>query len=391
MILNGHSTISKNVLALPHRFTYYRFAHKAELSIRTKMKVFATLLAVLLSPLVSAQFFSPGEAFSCNAGIATKTCVSWDSQNFDTSKEVIIPCGTCVEIVASTNITTPQGINIQGRLRLAPPQGSKVTIRTGAILVQGILSIDTPYAPSATETVNFIMTDKGSDYVFTGFDNNSAVCNDKSCNVGRRPIAVAGGRLDIKALPATCATWTRLKSVATAAASSTPNSTQVYQAPKAACSLEIMKDTFDQPSNTWASFNYAWVYTRNDAQFGTYLESTNRYLPWQGITRNLDDTFMSCVDPGIPYLVTFMMKLTGANGTVSKCSSKGENCPILSLRTRINTTEPELFKEITRTNQGMISRDNQWFPVTGIVTFSAADLTLKPYYRVSMVRVRSWE
>jgi hypothetical protein len=73
----------------------------------------------------------------------------------------------------------------------------------------------------------------------------------------------------------------------------------------------------------------------------------------------------------------------------SKCSSKGENCPILSLRTRVNTTEPELFKEITRTNQGMIRRDNEWFPVTGTVTFAAADLTLKPYYRVSFVVVWS--
>ena len=353
------------------------------------MKVFATLLAALLlsSPLVSAQqFFSPGEGFSCNAGIATKTCVSWNSQNFDTSKEVIIPCGTCVEIVASTNITTPLGINIQGRLRLAPPQGSKVTIRTGSILVQGILSIDTPYAPSATETVNFIMTDRGADYVFTGFDNNSAACNDKSCNVGRRPIAVAGGRLDIKGLPTTCATWTRLKSVATATATSTPNTTQAYQAPKASCTLEILKDTFDQPSNTWAPFNFAWVYTRSDAKFGTYLESTNRYVSSQGTFRNLDDSFMSCVDPGIPYLVTFLIKLTGANATQpSKCSSKGENCPILSLRTKINTTESEIYKEVARTNQGSILRDNEWFPVTGMVTFTAADLTLKPYYRVRSV------
>jgi hypothetical protein len=348
------------------------------------MKVFIGLLALLNSPCwSSATFFSPGEEFACNAGIATTPCVSWDSQSFDTSKEVIIPCGTCVEIVESTDITTPQGINIQGRLRLAPPQGSKVTIRTGSVLVQGILSIDTPYAPSVDETVNFIMTDKGSDYNFKGFGDNSAICHGSHCNVGRRPIAVAGGRLDIKGLPDDCATWKHLESVSTSS-SSNSGSAPVFQAPKAECSLEIMDEDFDVASNLWAPYNNALVYTRNDTEYGTYLETTNRHVPWQGISRHLDDSFMSCVDAGIPYLVTFSMKLTGANDAASACASMGKACPAISFLRKNLRTSAVTHQHIAHTNKDMIPHENEWFPVTGIVTFSADDLVAQPYYRVSI-------
>ena len=357
------------------------------------MKVFLGLLALLNSPpWASAMFFSPGEDFGCNDGIATMTCVSWDvwasQPGFNTSEEVIIPCGKCVEIVESTDITTPLGINIQGRLRLAPPQGSKVTIRTGSILVQGILSIDTPYAPSINETVNFIMTDRGQDYHFEPFEefgDNHIICHGSHCNVGRRPIAVAGGRLDIKGLPDDCATWKRLKSVSTSASSGS-SSAPVFQATKSACYVEIMDENFDNASRLWAPHNNALVYARND-NLGTYLETTNRHVRWQGISRHLDDSFMSCVDAGIPYLVTLSMKITGLNDTVSDCAS-GINCPYIFFRRKILPENADTRQTIVRVNQGMIpgapADKKGWFPVTGIVTFSADDLVTQPYYRVSI-------
>lgn len=342
------------------------------------------LLVSLCRSAHSDTLFAPGEGMECNAGIAAAACQSWDSFAPDASAEVVIPCGKCVEIVETTEITVPQGIDIQGRLRLAPPQGSKITIKTGSVIVQGILSIDTPYAPSADETVNFIMTDKGSDFKFKAFEENSVMCPE-GCNVGRRPIVVAGGRLDINGLPDSCATWKQLESVSTTTGNN-GGSGPTFKAPAASCSLRMEDETFDEFPNSWAPFNNAWVHAMNDTS-GTYLEATNRHQKWQGIAKHLDDDFMSCIDAGIPYFVTFKVKLGGVDGAPSACASAGQYCPYIGLRRRNKTTDAEVRQEIARGNQGVIPRDDEWFSISGMVTFTEDDRASEPYYRVSISAV----
>lgn len=124
----------------------------------------------------------------------------------------------------------PFGLDIQGKLYF--PTGSSINITTLFVYVQGELVIDPPddtHVPSPHGFgVGFYLSGTNDDLAFVPHaDNCEAAHGDgdvdvdgggaggEGCNVtvNRKPIVVAGGRLDIRGLPESCPSWRRLAKV----------------------------------------------------------------------------------------------------------------------------------------------------------------------------------
>lgn len=120
--------------------------------------------------------------------------------------------------MSSTALTIPGGINVEGRLLV--DNTANGTLNTTALVVQGKLSIREP-STSNTFTLNLFGTD---DVQFLPHSQNQYECGVNvtntstialPCNLGKKPIAVLGGTLDVDALPqgkTTCPSWVNLKS-----------------------------------------------------------------------------------------------------------------------------------------------------------------------------------
>mmetsp|Transcript_32960 Transcript_32960/g.69370 ORF Transcript_32960/g.69370 Transcript_32960/m.69370 type:complete len:152 (-) Transcript_32960:3329-3784(-) len=91
--------------------------------------------ALSASTLLSG--FAP---LTCNQNITQEPCVTWTSKAFDpTAGVVTIPCGECVTMDDNELLLLENGLNIEGKLMI--PDGTKITISTPFLFVQGILEM----------------------------------------------------------------------------------------------------------------------------------------------------------------------------------------------------------------------------------------------------------
>lgn len=145
-----------------------------------------------------------------------------------------VPCGACVvaDQTDGSTVTIPGGLNILGRLHFPPT--AHVTVKTTSVIVQGMLSAEEPSVGNKVK-VTLFGTDEVMFYpheqccmgtaghhrglrsnVGQGRELTQNGC-DLQCphakNVSMKPIVVAGGKLDIRAVNPTCPSWTVLGDV----------------------------------------------------------------------------------------------------------------------------------------------------------------------------------
>lgn len=152
---------------------------------------------------------------------ATTTLSSILAESAASNSTAVVPCGTCVVAdLDSTTLSAPHGLDIQGMLYF--PTSASGTLEATHIFVQGIWKIDPPASPTPGVRaehgrVTVRLTGPDEDVYLTPHEHNAAACASSggSCNVGKRPIAVAGGQLDIRGVEdsETCPSWVKLKSV----------------------------------------------------------------------------------------------------------------------------------------------------------------------------------
>lgn len=188
----------------------------------------ALLLASLPSTIAQHASFHP---LSCNANLTVSDCnggsemmlssIVADHLNFIASSNTtsntttpsspaVIPCGVCAvaDISPESPITAPHGIDVQGMLYV--PSNAVGTLETAHMIIQGIFKID-PH----TEVFNMKLIGGDYDVMLTPHEENMMAC-DMGCNLGKRPIAVVGGTLDIKGVEDTsesCPAWVKLRDV----------------------------------------------------------------------------------------------------------------------------------------------------------------------------------
>jgi hypothetical protein len=109
----------------------------------------------------------------------------------------------------------PHGLEVQGSLLF--PNNYRLTIETPFIIVQGLLKMTAARKVTDTPLIQVNLTGT-EEITFLPIDNNADACPDANgqsgpCSVGIQPIVVAGGKVDLRGVPATCKTWTKLHSV----------------------------------------------------------------------------------------------------------------------------------------------------------------------------------
>ena len=111
----------------------------------------------------------------------------------------MIPCGKCVIVDTSDGSTTSlsDGLNIEVILYF--PSAASSTIDTTHIVVQGVLKMDSPDS-SLNNKVRIRMTGSEDHYLYPHNDNVMSCDTMTGCKLGKKVIAVAGGRLNIRGL-----------------------------------------------------------------------------------------------------------------------------------------------------------------------------------------------
>ena len=199
------------------------------------------------------HLLSPGEDFEplgCNAGLANVTaCGDFSALalSLPASGPLVVPCGECYVVDAATprdlDLSGTAGLDIQGKLTI--PQGSGLTITTPAVYVQGELDVQSDAEiTEANRAVKFVLTGTAPQTFFPA-DTNADRCGASGCDVGTKPFLVAGGKLNIDAMPETCPTWTHLKSyTASSVTLLDEHKVAKYTAPPAGCTADLIDNEF---------------------------------------------------------------------------------------------------------------------------------------------------
>lgn len=154
------------------------------------------------------------QSLKCNQNITRTGCDTWSAvfgNASSYSEQVLIPCGECIimDNSAPPSLALEGGLDIQGRLIF--PDGLKLTLQAPYILVQGVLDMYSTKTPNGEPDVKFVLTGTDEDVTqFVPADSNSEACAEGFCEVGKKPIVVAGGKLVIEALPLDFPPWVLL-------------------------------------------------------------------------------------------------------------------------------------------------------------------------------------
>ena len=140
----------------------------------------------------------------CNHALDAIPCKMW-SEHFGMDSihtaPITIPCGSCIEMNYPGDLLVfEQGIDIQGKLVFPESNSSKaLTIQTPHIIVQGELHMHaTNKAVDGQFAYKLELTGENDTHL-QPIDNNYGVCQiEAKCNVGKKVIAVAGGKINGK-------------------------------------------------------------------------------------------------------------------------------------------------------------------------------------------------
>lgn len=249
----------------------------------------------------SRQLQTSGAFKSLSCSNYTDGCVPWDLLYGTSASNVDIGCNECVTMgnfINGETITLTGPLNIKGKLEF--PSGTKVTLKTTAIIVQGELVMNSTKVVDGTPDVTIELYGS-EDVLFTPDDEvNQAVCDAGSCNLGPKPFVVAGGTLDINGLPDTCPTWTTVKSITT---TGKPVPTTYLKQPElptrsdnGTCSEFILQETFANGLATWYGNLGAveGIVKSNDTN-GDYLQISSRRKDFQGPIYDVDKGLRECL------------------------------------------------------------------------------------------------
>jgi len=255
----------------------------------------------------------------CNAGLAARPCSGRVSSLLPAAATLVIPCGECWEWDVAGDVVLPGGLDVVGRL-VFPAVAWNVTVRTASVVVRGALEVAGARAvvSAGDRAVKFVLTG-AEDVVLGGLGApNAATCAKQPggvCNLGAKPFVVAGGRLDVRALPSDCRTWTKIKGVVRQRPDKNPDDFALFRELPPECparGIHFIDEDFADGIGEWTGRRGG--YAAHDggeggvsvAFFdGEALKVTNRKIAWQGPW--LDYTALGlerCLLPDTDYLLS---------------------------------------------------------------------------------------
>lgn len=171
--------------------------------------------------LLSALLDEHAAAWSSSAGLfADATATTTNGNGTEAPPPVVVPCGRCaVADFASSpdrTLVAPHGIDVHGMLHLPPQGASSVVLEAAHVIVQGTLKLD---PPSANGRVTIKLVGPDENVYLTPHPENAMACanyENGACPLGKRPVAVAGGTLDVRGVPdatTDCPAWVTLQKI----------------------------------------------------------------------------------------------------------------------------------------------------------------------------------
>lgn len=329
----------------------------------------------------------------CNANISDVDCTLWSDEEFDYENFILIPCGKCIvwDEPEGVNITLEVGLDIEGKLVFPP--NTKATIETPFIFVQGILEA------SSTEKVGNTTKD-GLSFILTGtkdepfFPNkqNEASCDYSFCNVGKKPVAVAGGTLNIKGLSDTCPTWVKLKDVVSGGSEMDPEDYPKLISPPDTCTRELIKEDFESGKGVFKSSLGASDSLIPDdvidadgriTESNTIFRVTGRGRAWQGPFINAGPALRDCFMPDQVYLLKARYRLfhEDGDGKLSNCHANGTDCLNLNMHT-MASDESLKWRTLYETPAVSKSTDGQWNDFVTPFELTEEELSSENFYQM---------
>ena len=147
--------------------------------------------------LVDDDEFAP---LACNAELPDAPCpTTWSSlfgSDSSHSERITIPCGECVTMDhTGDTLTLDDGLDIQGKLIF--PDDYSLHVFSPMIVVQGELVMTATKPVNGEPSITFTMTGQTAN-TFEPIGDNINVCGGGDCNIGKKSITVAGGKVDSK-------------------------------------------------------------------------------------------------------------------------------------------------------------------------------------------------
>lgn len=291
--------------------------------------------------------------------------------------EVVVPCGQCATVDDATIpvdatervLDLPGGLDIRGKLTV--PSTANVTLSTPHVFVQGELDIqsDAEITP-ANLAIRFLLTGTAAQ-TFVPVDSNAGFCGTAGCDVRHKAFIVAGGKLNIDAMPESCPTWTHLKSFTAGSVTLLDeHKVDMFEPPPAGCDVALIDNHFDLSMNGWSGDFGAQA----DIQADGTMSITDRSAFWQGPTRDITH-LKKCLSDSTDYLFTskVMLGLTNPDGVAADaptaCAATGTGCLKLQLWIRFENDyehKETMNWEIPAT---AAPRYNEWTTFTSTIAF----------------------
>lgn len=289
---------------------------------------------------------------------APATCIPWPHGTSSTN-EIIVGCTECFTMEGFTagEEITLGGLNIIGKLDF--PSGTKVTVKTPYVFVQGELAMSSDAVVDGEEDVKIVLTGS-EDVMFMPSSPNTAACPSGGCNVGSRPIVVAGGKMNIQGLPESCPAWSYPHS-------SSGEVANVYYSESDTIATFPIEDDFSNGIGEWSGYLGSIAEVTDVGHSSPYLHITKRKASFQGPFFDIPKTIWDSIALEDLYEFSALIKISKEGGE-SNCVSNGSNCPVLRMN-RMSGGNDITIRPLFDTT-GQISADNEWTPVKGFFTFS---------------------
>lgn len=273
-------------------------------------------------------------SLDCNAELESEHCdATWTSQFGSNqalhSLPVVIPCGQCITMnFPGEKLQLQGGLDIQGKLVF--PDGYKLELESPYIRVQGELHMTSSKIVDGNPDIRVLLTGTDTDKTaFRPADSNADLCQGIPCQVGKKPIVVAGGRLVIRGLPQETPTWVPLHDLLVEPQRRLRPGDQYGDAtPPEGCPVSNDGVYLQEDFKSCYASNFGVSRGSSVTFVNDSLMNYNRRIPRQGFEVDLTN-LASCLEEGRKYLITARVRLTKYNeeaGQPTECTKSGTGC-----------------------------------------------------------------
>ena len=294
-------------------------------------------------------------------------CVHWDSLfPQDSTEEIAIPCGACVTMKKYKNgeLFNLGGLNILGKLEI--PDSSKLTITTPYVFVQGILKMTSTAQVQENPYINIVLTND-TDVSFVPNGVNADLCPSGGCNVGSRPVVVAGGRLELKGLNYKCPTWSYSRHITTVAefVDSTDKYIEYEETP--------IEFNFTDGIGSWFG-NLGAKATHVTGGPSPHLKVYDRIADWQGPFFDIPVETRRVMGEGHNYVWSAKVKLSRADGGSINCVTNSTHCLSLMIN-RMDSQDRIAW--YTKVENIPVIAANTWQEIGGTFQYQADEINVE--------------